>query len=67
MFLKGPQSMKMLLERRDKSMYCHFHHDYDHDIEDCCDLKERIEELIHRDTSGGSFGGPGNLCPDLKS
>ncbi|RZR74424.1 hypothetical protein BHM03_00036787 [Ensete ventricosum] len=28
--------------------YCRFHHDYEHDIEECYDLKNQIEDLIHR-------------------
>lgn len=38
--------MKTLLVKRDRSKYYYFHQDYGHDIKDCCDLKERIEELI---------------------
>ncbi|RZR91169.1 hypothetical protein BHM03_00019233 [Ensete ventricosum] len=36
------------LEMRDKRNYCHFHYDYEHDIEECHDLKNQIEDLIHQ-------------------
>lgn len=32
--------------KNDKSKYCHFYHDYDHDMEDYFELKEKIEALI---------------------
>lgn len=31
---------------RDKTMYCRFHKDYKHTIEECRELKDEIERLI---------------------
>ena len=36
------------LNVRDKNKYCRFHKDHGHNTEDCRDLKEQIEELIHK-------------------
>ena len=33
----------------DKSKYCKFHKNYDHDINNCVTLKDKIETLIRRD------------------
>ncbi|XP_058080627.1 uncharacterized protein LOC131228777 [Magnolia sinica] len=46
----------------DKSKYCHFHRDHDHNTADCVDLKDEIETLIQepveiRTIFGGSSGG----------
>ncbi|RZS22507.1 hypothetical protein BHM03_00055305 [Ensete ventricosum] len=38
--------MKSHSERRDKRRYCHFHKEYDHDMEECRDLQYQIEDLI---------------------
>ncbi|RRT47569.1 hypothetical protein B296_00029418 [Ensete ventricosum] len=32
----------------DLRRYCRFHHDYKHDTKECYDLKNQIEDLIHR-------------------
>lgn len=50
--LKYPQLMKTPLDRRNKSKYYQLHHDYGHDMEDYCDLKEQIKELICQEYLG---------------
>lgn len=40
--------MKTPCELKDRSKYYRFHCDYGHDTEDCHDLKNQIEELIHK-------------------
>ncbi|RRT54766.1 hypothetical protein B296_00018231 [Ensete ventricosum] len=45
--LKTPNSIKSRAEDRDRGRYCCFHRDYGHDTE-CYDLKNQIEDLIHR-------------------
>ncbi|RRT61697.1 hypothetical protein B296_00039425 [Ensete ventricosum] len=55
---KKPQSPNMPLEPEDSlfslssgketRINCHFHRDYDHDIEEYYDLKNHIEDLIHQ-------------------
>ncbi|RWW72526.1 hypothetical protein BHE74_00019661 [Ensete ventricosum] len=49
-FLKEPITMKTPKELRDKLRYYHFHRDYDHDNEECCELKYQIKELIRKGT-----------------
>lgn len=46
--LKDLLLMKTPLEIRDKSKYYFFHDYYDHNMKECRDLKEQIEEFIHR-------------------
>lgn len=50
--MKDPQLMRTLLDRRNKSKYYHLHHDYGYDMEDYCDLKEQIKELICQEYLG---------------
>ncbi|RZS14889.1 hypothetical protein BHM03_00046632 [Ensete ventricosum] len=40
--------MKTRREERDQTRYYHFHRYYGHDTEECHDLKNQIEDLIHR-------------------
>ncbi|RWW44176.1 hypothetical protein BHE74_00050097 [Ensete ventricosum] len=40
--------MRSRAEDRDSRHYCRFHRDYGHDIEECYDLKNQIEDLMHR-------------------
>ncbi|RWW38001.1 hypothetical protein BHE74_00056811 [Ensete ventricosum] len=40
--------MRTRANERDYGCYSHFHHDYGHNIEECHDLKNQIEDLIHR-------------------
>lgn len=59
--------MKTLLVKRDRSIYYHFHRDYDHNTEDYHNLKKHIEEFIYvRDTSSDSSESTRNLHLDLK-
>ncbi|RRT60502.1 hypothetical protein B296_00044923, partial [Ensete ventricosum] len=46
--LRAPNPMKARPEEGDRGCYCHFHHDYNHDTEECYDLKKQIEDLIYR-------------------
>ncbi|RRT82538.1 hypothetical protein B296_00014989 [Ensete ventricosum] len=46
--LKTPNSLRSRAEVRDHRRYCHFHRNYGHDIEERYDLKNQIEDLIHR-------------------
>ncbi|RWW70345.1 hypothetical protein BHE74_00021972 [Ensete ventricosum] len=46
--LMEPNQMKTPHEHRDQSKYCQFYQDYGHDIEECHDLRNQIEELIYR-------------------
>ena len=45
-YLKWPRPLHSSPNVRDKNKYCWFHKDHGHNIEDCQDLKEQIEELI---------------------
>ena len=44
--LKWPDKMKGDPSKRNKSKYCRFHRDHDHDTDECYDLKQQIEILI---------------------
>ncbi|RZR72408.1 hypothetical protein BHM03_00013263 [Ensete ventricosum] len=46
--LKILNPMRSRAEDRDSRHYCRFHRDYGHDIEECYDLKNQIEDLMHR-------------------
>ncbi|XP_050278033.1 uncharacterized protein LOC126719536 [Quercus robur] len=45
--LKWPRPLHSALGLRDKRKYYRFHKDHGHYTEDCRDLKEQIEELVH--------------------
>ncbi|XP_030508930.1 uncharacterized protein LOC115723582 [Cannabis sativa] len=45
---KKPTPMKNDVSKRDTSKFCHFHADYDHDTNDCNNLKREIEFLIRK-------------------
>ena len=34
--------------KRNRNKYCRFHRDYGHDIDECFDLKQQIENLIRQ-------------------
>ncbi|RWW76490.1 hypothetical protein BHE74_00015419, partial [Ensete ventricosum] len=44
--LKAPNPMKTHSERRDGRRYYHFYREYGHDMEECRDLQNQIEDLI---------------------
>ncbi|RWW63911.1 hypothetical protein BHE74_00028885 [Ensete ventricosum] len=46
--LAPPNRIKTRLEERDKGIYYRFHREYDHDTEECRDLKNQIEDLIRQ-------------------
>lgn len=46
--LRAPNPMKTPCELKDRSKNYRFHHDYDHDTEECNDIKNQIEEPIRR-------------------
>ncbi|RRT33545.1 hypothetical protein B296_00055676 [Ensete ventricosum] len=45
---QNPQPDRTRANERDYGCYSHFHHDYGHNIEECHDLKNQIEDLIRR-------------------
>ncbi|XP_023873740.1 uncharacterized protein LOC111986342 [Quercus suber] len=45
---KWPKSLSTSLRKCDPKKYCRFHKDHGHYTDECCDLKEQIEELIQR-------------------
>jgi len=47
-YLKWPRPLHSSPMVRDKNKYFQFHKDHDHNMEDCRDLKEQIEELIQK-------------------
>ncbi|RRT60962.1 hypothetical protein B296_00018367 [Ensete ventricosum] len=44
--LRTPNPIRAKIGGRDKRRYCCFHRDYDHDIEECNNLRNQIEDLI---------------------
>ncbi|XP_064944588.1 uncharacterized protein LOC135627571 [Musa acuminata AAA Group] len=55
--------MKAPRELRDRSKYYLFHRDYEHDTEECHDLKNQIEELICRGHMSCYIGRPREPSP----
>ena len=47
-YLKWPRLLHSSPHIHDEKKYCQFHKDHGHNMEDCQDLKEQIEELIQR-------------------
>ncbi|RWW09169.1 hypothetical protein GW17_00027341, partial [Ensete ventricosum] len=47
--LKTLNPMKSRPKDRDHGCYCRIHRDYEHNTEECYDLKNQIEDLIRRD------------------
>ena len=46
--LKWPKKMKGDPNKCNKNKYCRFHRDHGHDIDECYDLKQQIENLIRQ-------------------
>ena len=46
--LRKPKEIRTAPNQRDRSKYCRYHRDHDHNINDFFDLKEEIESLIQR-------------------
>ena len=46
--LKWPEKMKGDHNKRNKNKYCRFHRDHGHDMDECYDLKQQIENLIRQ-------------------
>ncbi|XP_065623881.1 uncharacterized protein LOC136065108 [Quercus suber] len=46
--LKWPKKMKGDPNKRNKNKYCRFHRDHRHDMDECYDLKQQIENLIRQ-------------------
>ena len=44
--LKWSEKMKGDPNKRNRNKYCRFHKDYGHDMDECFDLKQQIENLI---------------------
>lgn len=63
--LKAPNPMKASHKLRDHSKYYWFHRDYGYDTEECRDLKNQIEELLHREHLGHYIRRPREMssCP----
>ena len=47
-YLKWPRPLHSSPNVCDKNKYCRFHKDHGHNMEDCRDLKEQVEELIRK-------------------
>ena len=47
--LTFPGKLKGDPDKRSRDKYCQFHHDHDHNIADCYDLKQHIEDLIRQE------------------
>nr|XP_009392512.1 PREDICTED: uncharacterized protein LOC103978443 [Musa acuminata subsp. malaccensis] len=59
--LRCPHPMRAT--HKDRSKYCRFHRDYDHDTEDCHDLRNQIEELIQKGHLGPYLEEPREETP----
>ncbi|XP_065627830.1 uncharacterized protein LOC136066831 [Quercus suber] len=46
--LKWPEKLKGDPNKRNRNKYCCFHRDHGHDIDECFDLKQQIENLIRQ-------------------
>lgn len=45
--LRWLEKLKTPLKQRSRNTYCRFHKDNGHNIEECFDMKEHIEDMIH--------------------
>ena len=46
--LKWPEKMKGDPNKRNRNKYCRFHRDHGHDMDECFDLKQQVENLIRQ-------------------
>ncbi|KAL2247279.1 UNVERIFIED_CONTAM: hypothetical protein Sindi_2580200 [Sesamum indicum] len=46
--LKWPKHTRFTLAKKYSNKYCRFHREKDHDIEECYQLKDEIERLVHQ-------------------
>ena len=46
--LKWPKKIKEDPNKHNKNKHCRFHRDHEHDMDECCNLKQQIENLIRQ-------------------
>ncbi|GAV61359.1 hypothetical protein CFOL_v3_04886, partial [Cephalotus follicularis] len=46
--IQWPAPLRSPANKRDSSKYCRYHRDHGHDTEECRQLKNQIEDLIHK-------------------
>lgn len=47
--LPRSEGLRSPSNKRDRSRYCLYHHDYGHDTEECIQLQDEIEELVKKE------------------
>ena len=46
-FFKLPNKMARELRKRNPSLYCHYHQDHGHTTDNCRNLRDHLEQLVH--------------------